>query len=147
MKYRFQYMTFFLVFFFCFTFVFSNNASLDSLKNKNYITFEDIALPLVTELRLSEASTSTSDAISILLTNFPKLKNISHDSYLCYDDISLIAMQIWDLSGGFFYSILQNKHYSFRELQYKGFISNDIDPMKQISGKEAFNLLFAISQN
>ena len=147
MKHNFRYITFFFVFFFCFTLIFSNNASLDSIKNKNYITFEDIALPLVTELKLSGPNTSSTDAISILVTNFPKLKNIKHSSYLRYDDISLIIMQIYDFSGGFFYSILQNKHYSFRELQYKGLISTDIDPMKQISGKEAYNLLFAVSQN
>ena len=60
--------------------------------------------------------------------------------FLCYNDISLLVMQLFNIQGGLFYSIFQNKHYSFRELQFLGIISEDIDPVKKISGKQAVEL-------
>jgi hypothetical protein len=55
-------------------------------------------------------------------------------------------MQIYELKGGFFYSIFQNRHYSFRELQYLNIIPDTLDPMKKISGKETYNLLIQTSK-
>ena len=89
--------------------------------------------------------TSVEDANNILIKLFPSLKLISQKKHLQYNDIALICMQLYQLEGGLFYSITENRHYSFRELQYKGLISQDIDPMKKISGKQTYELLLKAS--
>lgn len=119
---------------------------LKEITNFNKLHFSDIALPLALEENLVKPGTSQQDAIKILLKTFPKLNKVNQKSYLNYSDISLICMQIYELKGGCFYSIFQNRHYSFRELQYLNILSNDIDPMKKISGKETYNLLIRTSK-
>lgn len=110
------------------------------------VRFSDIALPLSLEENLVKPGTSQQDAIKILLKTFPKLNKVNQKSYLNYSDISLICMQIYELKGGFFYSLFQNRHYSFRELQYLNIIPDTLDPMKKISGKETYNLLIQTSK-
>ena len=146
-----------LLFIFIFVLIFSKisgnepntNAQQDYLKDIQYINkikFQDLVLPLCLQHNFVKEGTSVEDASNILIKLFPPLKKISQKSYLHYDDIALICMQIYNLEGGFFYSITQSKHYSFRELQYKNLISQDIDPMKKISGKAVYELFSQLSQ-
>ncbi|MBR2107111.1 MAG: hypothetical protein IJ937_07585 [Treponema sp.] len=114
---------------------------LQEINSLNKLRFRDLVLPLALENNLVKQGTSVEDANNILIKLYPKLKQISQKKYLQYNDIALICMQIYQLEGGLFYSITENRHYSFRELQYKGLISDDIDPMKIISGKQTYELL------
>lgn len=119
---------------------------LQEINSLNKLRFRDLVLPLALENNLVKQGTSVEDANNILIKLYPKLKLISQKKYLQYNDIALVCMQIYQLEGGLFYSITENRHYSFRELQYKGLISDDIDPMKKISGKQTYELLLKASK-
>ena len=125
---------------FAFSNLFGNDNSLASIKTLNKIKFEDIALPIALEQAFVKEGTTNQDAQNKLLAMFPKLRHINQKSYLKYQDVALICMQIYNLEGGFFYTLTENRHYSFRELQFLNIISQDIDPMKRISGKDAYIL-------
>ena len=119
---------------------------LQEINSLNKLRFRDLVLPLALENNLVKQGTSVEDANNILIKLYPKLKLISQKKYLQYNDIALVCMQIYQLEGGLVYSITENRHYSFRELQYKGLISDDIDPMKKISGKQTYELLLKASK-
>lgn len=126
---------------FAFSNLFGNNNSLASIKTLNKIKFEDIALPIALEQAFVKEGTTNQDAQNKLISMFPKLRHVNQKSYLKYQDVALICMQIYNLQGGFFYTLTENRHYSFRELQFLNVISQDIDPMKRISGNDAYILL------
>lgn len=150
MKNRFLYIFLIFGFLSLFTFASAENlqfsATLEPIKSYTKVKFEDISLPILQTLSLSQSDYSKTDAINVLLQYFPSLKAINQKKDLTYKDIAFISMQIWNIRGGFFYSIFQNKHYSFKELQYTNYIKSDIDPLQKISGTEAYNLLIATSQ-
>lgn len=127
--------------FFAFSNLFGNDNSLASIKMLNKIKFEDIALRIALDQAIVKEGTQSQAAQNKLLAMFPKLRLINQKSYLKYQDVALICMQVYNLQGGFFYTLTENRHYSFRELQFLNIISEDIDPMKQISGKDAYFLL------
>lgn len=133
--------TLILGFFISSFFVFAENDSITELKTKNQIKFRDLSVTVVRMLNLASSDITPEDAINLLINEFPKLNRISNEAYLSYRDVSFIAMQVWNISGGLFYSIFQNKHYSFRELQFKELIPLDIDPYKKISGADALSLI------
>lgn len=140
----------FLVFVFLsiFGFLWGNETKtsyLEEITSLNKLKFRDLVLPLALENGFVKEGTSVEDANNILIKLFPSLKLISQKKHLQYNDIALICMQLYKLEGGLFYSITENRHYSFRELQYKGLISQDIDPMKKISGKQTYELLLKAS--
>ena len=87
---------------------------------------------------------------NIAIENFNKseyiLRKVNVDDKVLLGDLSLIVAKVGNMKGGLFYSITENRHYSFRELQYKGLISDDIDPMKKISGKQTYELLLKASK-
>ena len=126
--------------FFAFSNLFGNDNSLASIKMLNKIKFEDIALRIALDQAIVKEGTTSQAAQNKLLAMFPKLRLINQKSYLKYQDVALICMQVYNLQGGFFYTLTENRHYSFRELQFLNIISQDIDPMKRISGKDAYIL-------
>lgn len=134
---KYIFLVSFILFFFVSLFP---QTSYPTIESKNNLYFRDIAKILVEEFNLSKYDISPLEAENLLLSNYPKLNQISRNNFLCYNDISLLVMQLFNIQGGLFYSIFQNKHYSFRELQFLGIISEDIDPMKKISGKQAVEL-------
>ena len=138
-----------ILFFFCF-FSFSlsltaEDNSLEKLLNKNKVTLEDIAIPLAQEIGIYNNGNSVPEAIAALKRNYPKLKSIKENTQLRYRDIALICMQTNKLRGGIMYSFFENKRYAFRELVYLGAIDNNIDPMKKITGQEAYDLFIEVS--
>lgn len=130
----------FFVILFVFSNLFGNDNSLASIKTLNKIKFEDIALRIALDQSIVKEGTTSQAAQNKLLAMFPKLRYINQKSYLKYQDVALICMQVYNLQGGFFYTLTENRHYSFRELQFLNIISQDIDPMKRISGKDAYIL-------
>lgn len=130
----------FFVILFAFSNLFGNDNSLASIKTLNKIKFEDIALRIALDQSIVKEGTTSQAAQNKLLAMFPKLRYINQKLYLKYQDVALICMQVYNLQGGFFYTLTENRHYSFRELQFLNIISQDIDPMKRISGKDAYIL-------
>jgi hypothetical protein len=50
------------------------------------------------------------------------------------DGVALLIMKAFDMKGGAFYSIFQNPHYAYRELQYRNFIEGKTAPGMAVSG-------------
>jgi len=59
------------------------------------------------------------------------------------NDVSLLLMQAFDLSGGMGYSLTKSPHYAYRELVYQDIIQGRADPAMTVSGEQ---LLFLINR-
>jgi len=59
------------------------------------------------------------------------------------DNISLLLMCSFDISGGMLYSITESPHYAYRELTYMEVIQGRADPAMNVSGEQ---LLFITSR-
>jgi len=59
------------------------------------------------------------------------------------DGLSLLIMKAFGLKGGAFYTLFQNPHYAYRELQYKKMIEGKTAPAMPVSGDL---LLFILSR-
>jgi outer membrane protein OmpA-like peptidoglycan-associated protein len=59
------------------------------------------------------------------------------------DDISLLLMNSFNMSGGILYSIIKNPHYAYRELIYKNIIQGRTDPDMKVPGDD---LLFYLGK-
>jgi len=67
---------------------------------------------------------------------------VSADQSARLDDISLLILNAFDIKGGIFYSIANNSHYAYRELEYRNHIQGRADPAMDVRGEL---LLFIIS--
>ena len=59
------------------------------------------------------------------------------------DGISLLIMKAFEIKGGAFYSVFQNAHYAYRELEYRKIIEGKTLPSNVVSGEL---LLFIIGR-
>jgi len=50
------------------------------------------------------------------------------------DGVSLLIMKAFEIKGGAFYSIFQNAHYAYRELEYRNVIEGQTVPSMAVSG-------------
>jgi len=59
------------------------------------------------------------------------------------NDVSLLLMQAFGLSGGIGYSLTKSPHHAYRELVYQDIIQDRADPAMTVSGNQ---LLFLINR-
>ena len=59
------------------------------------------------------------------------------------DGVSLLIMRAFDMKGGFFYTIMKNSHYAYRELLFQNIIQGRADPGMAVSGDF---LLFVVNR-
>jgi hypothetical protein len=57
--------------------------------------------------------------------------------------VALLIMKAFDLKGGMLYTLFQNPHYAYRELEYKSIIQGRTDPGMRVSGDF---LLFTVGE-
>jgi outer membrane protein OmpA-like peptidoglycan-associated protein len=70
-------------------------------------------------------------------------KKARPDSALRLDGLSLLVMRAFGFRGGIFYSLVQNPHYAYRELSWKGYLPEGTDPAGTVSGE---TLLFILGK-
>ena len=51
------------------------------------------------------------------------------------DGVSLLIMKAFEIKGGAFYSVFQNTHYAYRELEYRNVIEGKTVPAMAVSGE------------
>jgi len=51
------------------------------------------------------------------------------------DGVSLLVMKAFEIKGGAFYSVFQNAHYAYRELEYRNVIEDKTVPAMAVSGE------------
>ena len=51
------------------------------------------------------------------------------------DGVSLLIMKAFEMKGGAFYSVFQNAHYAYRELEYRNVIEGKTVPAMAVSGE------------
>jgi len=51
------------------------------------------------------------------------------------DGVSLLIMKAFEIKGGAFYSVFQNAHYAYRELEYRNVIEGKTIPAMAVSGE------------
>ena len=51
------------------------------------------------------------------------------------DGVSLLIMKAFEIKGGAFFSVFQNAHYAYRELEYKNVIEGKTVPAMAVSGE------------
>ena len=59
------------------------------------------------------------------------------------DQVSLLIMRSFNISGGLFYRLTGNRHYAYRELVYRNIIVGRADPEMAISG---YDLLYMVNR-
>jgi len=51
------------------------------------------------------------------------------------DGVSLLVMKAFEIKGGAFFSVFQNAHYAYRELEYRNVIDGKTVPAMAVSGE------------
>ena len=51
------------------------------------------------------------------------------------DGVSLLVMKAFEIKGGAFFSVFQNAHYAYRELEYRNVIEGKTIPAMAVSGE------------
>ena len=59
------------------------------------------------------------------------------------DGVSLLIMKAFEIKGGAFYSVFQNAHYAYRELEYRNVIEGKTVQAMAVSGEQ---LIFIINR-
>jgi len=70
-------------------------------------------------------------------------KNVTAEAPARLDRISLLLMRSFEVDGGFFYKMIKNSHYAYRELVYKSVIQRRHDPAMFVSGER---LIFYVNR-
>jgi hypothetical protein len=59
------------------------------------------------------------------------------------DEVSFLVMQSFDIKGGVFYTLTENRRYAYRELVYRNIIQGRSSPAMAVSGDM---LLFVVNR-
>ena len=70
-------------------------------------------------------------------------KGIAGNDTARLDGVSLLIMKAFEINGGAFFSIFQNGHYAYRELEYRNVIEGQSWPGMAVSGEQ---LIFIIGR-
>ena len=70
-------------------------------------------------------------------------KNAEAKNTARLDGVSLLVMKAFEIKGGAFYSVFQNAHYAYRELEYRNVIEGKTIPAMAVSGEQ---MIFIINR-
>lgn len=78
------------------------------------------------------------------LVNSGIIKNrYETDDLLTLDNAAYLCAWTMDIKGGIFYSLFKSPRYAFKELQAKGVLPSDVDPIFTVSGREFLGIFNA----
>ena len=107
----------------------------------NKITYGQSAYFVAIALNLASDSTSEADCSKAISdANIIKLPEDLATTISC-DDFALLCMKAWNLKGGVFYTLTQNKRYAFKEFKSLGLLPISTDPKQSLSGRTALNII------
>ena len=115
---------------------------IEDLLKANAVSYEQAA-QLVLEAADVRASISQAEAFRYASEQKWLPGNVSGSDDAKLSGVSLLIMKAFDLKGGMFYSLFQNAHYAYRELEYKKILQGRTDPGMKVSGDF---LLFTIGE-
>ena len=98
------------------------------------------------ELSYEQAAAFVLEASDILMSNQAEAfgyasekgwlpKNAEARDTARLDGVSLLIMKAFEIKGGAFYSVFQNAHYAYRELEYRNVIEGKTVPAMAVSGE------------
>ena len=115
---------------------------IEDLLKKDVVTYEQAA-QLVLEAADVRSSISPSEAFRYASEQKWLPANVSGGDDAKLGGVSLLIMKAFNFKGGLFYSLFQNAHYAYRELDYMRIIQGRTDPGMKVSGDF---LLFTVGE-
>ena len=142
-----RYLFLFTVFVFPLFSAFSQTADrLETLFNTEELSYEQAAtfvLEASQPVGAADIYTSLGEAFRYATERNWLPKNAEARDTARLDGISLLIMKAFEIKSGAFYSIFQNPHYAYRELEYRKIIEGKTVPSNDVSGEL---LLFIIGR-
>jgi len=129
-----RYLFLFAVFVFTLFVAFSQTADrIDVLFNTPELSYEQAAAFV---LEASDIAVSNqAEAFRYVSEKGWLPKNAEARDTARLDGVSLLIMKAFEMKGGAFYSVFQNAHYAYKELEYRNVIEGKTVPAMAVSGE------------
>ena len=143
-----RWLLFFSLFVFLCSFVFCQSAErLEVLLNTAALSYEQAAAFVLEaadiQMRSEKLEMRNGEEFKYAKDRGWLFGNVDGGDRVRLDSVSLLVMKAFELKGGAFYTLFQNPHYAYRELQYKKMIEGKNAPAMLVSGDM---LLFILSR-
>ena len=127
-------VSFILLFYFLtFNFSFAQSADrIEALFNMQELSYEQAAAFV---LEAADIYTSPGEAFRYATERNWLPKNAEARDMARLDGVSLLVMKAFEIKGGAFFSVFQNAHYAYSELEYRNVIEGKTVPAMAVSGE------------
>ena len=139
-KRRVQLLLFSLLLFLCSSAFAQTAERVEALLNAKTVSYEQAAAFV---LEAAEIYPTPASAFNYVIEQKWLSSNVKGTDEARLDALSLLIMKAFELKGGALYSLFQNPHYAYRELQSRDFIEGKTAPSTPVSGEL---LLFVINR-
>jgi len=130
---RVRFILLFSLLTFNFSLAFAQTADrLETLLNTQELSYEQAAAFV---LEAADITMSNTEAFRYASEKGWLPKNTGARDTARLDGVSLLIMKAFEIKGGAFYSVFQNAHYAYRELEYRNVIEGKTVPAMAVSGE------------
>jgi hypothetical protein len=118
-----------------------SNKIVDDLLLETTASYGNASYMVLTAAGLIPESAEEEDALAEAVKRGYNPKGKGIYSPISLGEYSHMLMQVFDIGGGIMYSIFPSPRYASRELGFKGYIKRDFGAYRNVSGREAIQIL------
>ncbi len=118
-----------------------SNALVDRLLRQDIALFGETCYLILTAGGLVSESATVDECLAILSEQRWGLKEKQNDDLVTIGELSYLIMRSLDVSGGLMYSLFPSPRYAFKELAFRGLITEGTGPYRSVSGNEVVHTL------
>lgn len=115
-------------------------ADVERLLDENAITFEQAAW-FILAVAMDAPPDGPQEAFAAAAGNGWFAAGRQGADAITFADLSLLAMNAFDIKGGMMYRIFKNKRYAYREMKYRGYIIGRAFSNLAVSGEQFLQIL------
>jgi hypothetical protein len=111
-------------------------AEIEKLLETEAVSYEQVAWLVLEAADLSGSfdRSASDDAFKFAAQQGWMPKKAAPLDKASLEGVSLLVMRSFGIKGGFFYSLIKNPHYAYREMVYQDIIQGRSDPEMTVSG-------------
>ncbi|RKX87493.1 MAG: hypothetical protein DRP58_02670 [Spirochaetes bacterium] len=118
-----------------------SNTVIDQLLADKEAKWGQTAYLVLTAAELLDENVEIEIALKTLVQQNWKINIDKQDNKISLREYSFLLMKAFNIKGGLMYGIFPGPRYAARELGYLGFLNNNKDPYRKISGEEVLRIL------
>ncbi len=121
--------------------------SVTKMIESQKVTYGQISYFTAIQSNLVTEVASNEEAFAALKNSGVITKDCQASDFIPLEDFAYLCTRAWDIQGSLLYQFFPSPRYALRLLKAKNFIPASYDPFKNLSGRDALNIIYKCAES